>query len=147
VTLPTICPHYGLGFIISSDWISNIIHIESLSDRLAVIHLQFANYKGKVSKLTIINAYAPTSTRVACHPEEAEKFYQDLQSLYTRHKASSLLMVCGDFNSKLGKQQFIDEQFMGHFGKGTRNNNGEILAEFMSINSLFATNTNFRHSA
>jgi exonuclease III len=147
LTLPTSSPHYGLGFIIARKWIDNILHVESLSDRLAVIHLQFTNYKRKNSKLTIINAYAPTSTRVADHPEEAEQFYEDLKNLYNHHSSSSLLVICGDFNAKLGKQQCSDEQFMGHFGKGSRNNNGELLAEFMIMNGLFATNTNFRHSS
>jgi hypothetical protein len=90
---------------------------------------------------------APTSRRVADHPEEAEQFYQDLKNLYNHHSSSSLLVICGDFNSKLGKQQFSDEQFLGHFGKGSRNSNGVLLAEFMIMNGLFATNTNFRHSA
>ncbi len=56
ITLPTSSPHYGLGFIVSRKWTNNILHVESLSDRLAVINLQFTNYKRKNSKLTIINA-------------------------------------------------------------------------------------------
>ena len=35
--------------------------------------------------------------------------------------------------------------FMGHFGKGTRNGNGYLMANFLAENQLYATNTTLKH--
>jgi hypothetical protein len=56
----------------------------------------------------------------------------------------------GDFNSKLGLRRSdaagMPEAFMGNFGKGTRNPNGEALASFLENTRMYATNTHFQHS-
>ena len=53
---------------------------------------------------------------------------------------SSLIFLCGDFNSKLGREKG-NEAFMGHYGKGTRNSNGEHLIQFLLQHQLYAANT------
>ena len=62
------------------------------------------------------------------------------------------MYVLGDFNARLGRKTGLDvkcgySDYMGSFGKGARNDNGEALLGFMTINGLFAANTCFKHSS
>ena len=44
-----------------------------------------------------------------------------------------------------GDQQFGEWNAIGKFGHGSRNENGELLLQFLLTNKLFAVNTIFQH--
>ncbi|GFR78339.1 craniofacial development protein 2-like [Elysia marginata] len=94
--------------------------------------------------ITIINVYAPTSERALKHPEEFEKFYRDLNNTINSVEKQSFILLAGDFNAKIGKQQ-QGETSVGKFSKGKRNCNGERLVEFCEEKRLFVTNSAFNH--
>ena len=48
-------------------------------------------------------------------------------------------MVMGDFNGKVGYSK--EDDTVGPFGLGERNDNGERVVEFCKRYNLFATNT------
>ena len=79
------------------------------------------------SVMTVINVYGPTAVRVANNIEEQEEFFCDLAAITTAHRASTLLYIAGDFNSKLGRCH-EHEIFMGRHSRGRRNANGTALA-------------------
>ena len=54
--------------------------------------------------LTIINAYGPTSRVTLRNQDTQDDFYAALDSITTRYSSSALILIAGDFNSKLGKQ-------------------------------------------
>ncbi|XP_072033242.1 uncharacterized protein [Amphiura filiformis] len=56
-------------------------------------------------------------------------------------------MVIGDFNAKVGLGQDGEEDVMGKFGLGTRNDRGDKLIEFAISNKLKIMNTFFKKSA
>ena len=58
---------------------------------------------------------------------------------------SYMTFIAGDFNSKLGLRLDPSERFMGNYGKGTRNRNGHLLANFLAERDFFAANTAFKH--
>ena len=97
----------------------------------------------------IINAYEPTQKRSLLDPKLAEFFYGDLKTainIPARHE----LFILADFDSKLGLRTSVDEakvfqEYLGRYGMGQRNENGELLLEFMCKNQLFATDTGFKH--
>ena len=97
--------------------------------------------------ITIINAYAPTSMYNSKSPEVREQFYADLRRTMQEVKANSTMVIlAGDFNAnKLGQRKNEMEHFIGSYGKGTRNDNGFVLADFIEEHNLFASNTTFRH--
>ena len=81
----------------------------------------------------------------------SEQFYAELNSAI-KAPARFLVFVCGDFNSKLGKRTAADietglDSCMGAHGMGTRNENGEALANFLAIHGFFACNTAFHHAS
>ena len=116
----------------------------SESDRIALIQLRLA----RNSLLTIINVYGPTSQRVNNNNAEQDKFFSDLAHLTSQYIGMScaLFYIAGDFNSKIGLRK-CDEDFMGIHSRGRRNINGNALADFLEVHSLFICNTAFQHSA
>ena len=142
---PDTAPHfkYGLGFFIAPDFINFFSGTKNVSNRIAVIQFKIPLQQRSL-RLTIINVYAPTSERVKNNENEATEFYEKLQTTYSEYRGKShYIMIAGDLNSKLGQKFSQDETFIGHHGKGTRNKNGHLLAEFLQTNQLYATNTTF----
>jgi len=134
--------NYGQGFYISNRWYNNLLNIQYISNRISIIQF-YLNDLDKTNILTIINVYAPTALISAKNPEKLQAFYEQLEQNYMYYKSrSSLIFLCGDFNSKLGREKG-NESFMGHYGKGTRNSNGEHLIQFLLQHQLYAANTHF----
>jgi exonuclease III len=98
--------------------------------------------------ITIINSYAPHTGITKEDPEKRDAFYSDLQRTYEQYKSkSSMVIVAGDFNSKIGKKLSEYELCNGSHGKGVRNMNGDELIRFMMERDLIATNTMTPHSS
>lgn len=162
------CRHYGLGFAVSSKISKNIQKLWILSDRVAVLTLQInpsncgnrnpktcndSNQTSNTSKpsstLAIINVYAPTSTICARNVEEADKFWATLRSAYDHVKSSTVVILAGDFNAKVGSdcQRVNRELCLGNHSRGKRNLSGQCLIDFCSSSDLFLCNTAFNHNA
>ncbi|KAK3757609.1 hypothetical protein RRG08_000125 [Elysia crispata] len=91
--------------------------------------------------LQIIQVYAPTTDY---DDEEAEKFYEDLENAIEKKCANTVIM--GDFNAKIGvKDEDEENEWIGPFGIGTRNERGEKLIDFCTANRLFVTNSFFNN--
>ena len=96
--------------------------------------------------VTIINVYAPHSGIVSENPEELQNFYNELDQTYRavlNDSTLSQLIICGDFNSRVGKSGA--EECVGSYVKGSRNENGKALVDFCTLNNLFISNTAFEH--
>ena len=61
-------------------------------------------------------------------------------------KKADMVILAGDFNSKVGKVQ-IGDICLGNFSKGKRNENGEALVNFCEANGLYIVNSRFQHSS
>ena len=79
--------------------------------------------------MTVINVYGPTAVHVATNIDEQEEFFCDIAAVTTAHRASMLLYIAGDFNSKLGIHH-EQEIFLGRHSRGRRNANVSALAHF-----------------
>ena len=90
--------HYGLAFAGASYLEDKLLRYWSVSDRLAAIQLSL----GRHSTLTVINAYGPTSQVTLRDQDTQDDFYSALDSITTRYSSSTLTLIAGDFNSKLG---------------------------------------------
>jgi exonuclease III len=149
-------PRYGLGFFIGESLVDHVVDSRLISNRIAVLRLSAAprascGPRRKPTTVCIVNVYAPTSQRAAKFPDEYHGFYELLERTVREcRRKSAAVIVAGDFNSKLGLRQQTEgggeEEFMGAFGKGTRNRNGGYLANFLTANKLYAGNTHCRHS-
>ena len=136
--LPSELRHYGLGFAVTNWLAKRVTRFWSVSDRVAVIQFRMS---GKSDSHD-----SDQHVHVATNIEEQEELFCNLAAVTTAHRASTLLHIAGDFNSKLGKRH-IQKIFMGRHSCGRRNANGSALAHFLDMHGLFACNTAFDHPA
>ena len=96
-------------------------------------------FQGKPFKITVIQAYPPTS-----NAEEAkvEQFYEDLQDLLEQTPKKDVLFIIGDWNAKVGSQEIPG--VTGKFGVGVQNEARQSLIEFCQENTLVIANTLFQ---
>ena len=59
-------------------------------------------FQGKPLKITVIQAYAPTSN---AEEAEVEWFYEDLEDLLELTPKKDVLFIIGDWNAKVGSQE------------------------------------------
>jgi hypothetical protein len=101
-----------------------------------------ARFSGRHGKLTIIQCYAPTND---AEEEVKDQFYSVLQQETTKTPSHDLLIVMGDLNAKVGKENKGYDLVMGIQGCGVMNENGERLASFCGENNLVIGGTVFQH--
>ena len=91
----------------------------------------------------IIQLYAP------CEDEddmEKELFYERVDQVIGEYKKGrECLVVMGDFNGKVGSNR--EEDTVGPYGRGERNDNGERVVNFCKSHNLFITNTWFQQKS
>ena len=98
------------------------------------------NLHGKDS-VTVINAYAPTSS---AEDEKVEQFYDDIERAMA-DSDSKYKIATRDFNAKIGtKTKGEDFKSIGAFEIGERNERGDSLLEFAEEHKLITANTLFQ---
>ena len=119
--------------------------LEYVSDRMSVS--KFRILKDIKRPLIIINVYGP------CHGKNLERdmaavegFYEELKRTVEKWKLkAAMVLVSGDFNSRIGQRKEEDSKIMGVYTKGPRNIHGQYLADFLHETNLFLSNTAFKH--
>ena len=90
--------------------------------------------------LAMIQVYMPTSTH---KDNEVEDIYEQLDCLIKAEKGNDNLIVMGDWNCIIGEGK--DENEVGAFGPGARNERGERLVEFCRERKLVVISNCFEH--
>jgi endonuclease/exonuclease/phosphatase family metal-dependent hydrolase len=127
----------GTGFMITKLMRASLLEFEAVNDRICRIRL-----KGRYRNIMIISTHAPIEEK-----EEYEKgeFYDRLEEICNKVQKYDILIIMGDFNAKIGKEQYL----MKVAGKYTIHNktseNGNLLAQFATRNRLFINSTSFQH--
>ena len=99
-------------------------------------------FNGKQLNTTIIQIYAPTNE---ADPEDKEEFYEQLSKITEKVPRQDLLIVMGDANAKVGRENVGREDVMGKEGLGDRNENGDLFIDFCAQNELVIGGTLFKH--
>jgi hypothetical protein len=86
--------------------------------------------------------YAPTEDKA---DSEKENFYEELQLVIDQIPKSDTILVLGDGNAKLGKEDIRKEVSGKHTLHELSNRNGEMLLEFAIGNNLTVMSTQFQH--
>ena len=103
---------------------------EPISDRVLVVQL-----KAKPQNIILIQVYGPTT---AAMDEEMERFYQDLSQAVKQVPKGDMLLIMGDFNSKVGRREpSTMSSAVGLYGLGETNEAGEQLEDFCLEHELF----------
>ena len=103
-----------------------------------------ATFKTKKKKinLNIIQCYAPTNES---DEGTKEDFYNRLQNILDKMKEKDVTILMGDLNAKIGTDNRNYEDVMGCEGTGQMNENGEMFADFCSVNRLVIGGSIFPH--
>ena len=89
---------------------------------------------------TIVSAYAPTMT----NPEEnKETFYSQLNGTLRNIPSTDKLLLIGDFNARIGRDNDKLPSALGKYGIGEYNSKGELLLALCTEFYLIVTNTMF----
>ena len=108
-----------------------------LQYRLVSDRIMVARIKASPVNILLVQAYAP------CEDDDddvKERFYDSLdQTIAENQKRRECLIVMGDFNGKVGMGK--DDDIVGPYGLGERNENGQYLTDFCRRHDLFVTNT------
>src|SRR3989442_10340224 len=105
---------------------------ESISDRIMVKRLKMAPVN-----VLLVQIYAPCEDT---KEEEKDRFCERLNQVIGEYKKGrECLVVMGDFNGKVRDNR--EENIVGPFGIGVRNDNGERVVNFSKRHNLFLTNS------
>ena len=100
----------------------------------------------KRRKIHIIAVYAPTLQTCERDTGKREELYEKIEATIDKISKRDIVVVAGDFNSKVGSQQQTDDKdCVGLYGKGKRNSSGEVLVDLCMRKDLCITNTFFQH--
>ena len=126
----------GVAIIVKKRVQNAVLGCNLKNDRMISIRFQ-----GKLSNITIIQVYAPTSI---AEEADAEWFYEDLQDLLelTPKKKKNVLFIIEDWTAKVYSQEILGVK--GKFGLGVQNEAGQRLIEFFQENTLVIANTLFQ---
>ena len=127
-----------MGFAIKKDIVTKLTEMpRPVSDRIMTMRLPLS----KDNFATIISVYAPTMT----NPDEnKEAFYNQLASVLSGIPRTDKLLLIGDFNARIGRENDTWPLVMGKHGNGKCNSNGELLVALCSVFELIMTNTMFK---
>ena len=127
----------GVAMMLNKKAKSTYMEHRAVSSRIISVRM-----RGHHRNVKIIQVYAPDTS----HPDqEVLDFYEQLEEEMNNSKDGDMLIVMGDFNSKIGEDNGGYEDIMGGFGCGTRNERGELMLDFCQRNEMFITNTQFFH--
>ena len=98
--------------------------------------------------INILKVYTPTWDRAKECPNEIKKLYKNLDNLCNESDkaSSSITMLTGDFNSKVGRRTG-PESCIGQWPRGRQNQNGTNLVKFCEKNDEFIASSSFQHPA
>jgi exonuclease III len=127
----------GTGFLIQKKMQKYIISFIPYNERLCKLRL-----KGKFNSVSLISVYAATEDKM---DEIKEQFYEDLQKVVDSTPKHDTIIILGDLNAKLGKE----DAYRGVTGQYTlhqdTSGNGELLCEFAVLNNMTIMSSQFQH--
>ncbi|KAJ8396775.1 hypothetical protein AAFF_G00013740 [Aldrovandia affinis] len=131
---------HGVGFLVHKDILGTVMGCQPVSSRLITIRLRATPFN-----ITIIQAYAPTSTY---QDSEVEDFYEQLQAVLDQTPKKDIIIMQGDWNAKVGEDAYPNwKDTCGPYSNIKTNDRGLRLLEFARYNNLMLANTLDLHKA
>uniref|UniRef100_A0A8D8LZ42 Craniofacial development protein 2 n=3 Tax=Cacopsylla melanoneura TaxID=428564 RepID=A0A8D8LZ42_9HEMI len=124
----------GVAIVVNHNLINQITSVHIVSERVMAVKIET-----KPKNMFIIQCYAPT---LDSDDEIKEQFYSEVRETIKKKQSQDVLILMGDFNSKVGSQKIDD--IIGPYGLGDKNSAGDDLIAFCHENNLFLANTWFQ---
>ena len=126
----------GVGIVVKHTYVESVLEVKRVSDRLMCIKF---DVEGEM--LNIVSAYGP---QTGCSQEEKEKFWRDMDSTIMRIPRGERSIIGADLNGHVGEGNRGDEEVMGRYGYGRRNEEGQGIVDFAKRAEMAVLNTYFR---
>jgi len=127
----------GVGFMINKRISSAVKNVKFINERLGFLVVQ-----GRWYKIAIINVHAPTEDK---DNEIKDEFYEELEHLVEQLPNDYMKIVLGDFNAKIGKEDFFRPTIGPESLHEESNDNGVRVINFATGKNLIVKSTYFRH--
>jgi len=122
----------GVALIFRSHVAEMIQSCEMVSERIICVKI-----KAKPVDIIVVQVYAPTNDATR---SEIDNFYHEIyDTVKLQKKFQDCLILMGDFNAKVGDKK--EEDIVGPFSLGLRNDNGQSLIECCQRHNLMISNT------
>lgn len=134
---------YGVGFMIHKELKHNIVEVQGISERIAVLKIMLPLHK---NEWTIVQVYSPTEQS---SDSTINEFYKKLNDTLTKISPTNLILM-GDFNAQIGNRRDGEEIIMGPHYQGKRTRNGQKLIDLafeqhlVILNSIYKKKQNRR---
>jgi hypothetical protein len=119
----------GVGLLMNYHTMKCLTSVKKYSHRI-----MSASFTGNPAT-TILSCYSPTN---CSNEEDVINFYKNLSDALRDIPAHNMVLICGDFNAKLGTDDVL---FSFH---NSTNRNGSYLLDLVNSFNLVVTNTKFR---
>jgi exonuclease III len=96
----------------------------------------------KYHNFTLINVHASTEDKDI---RVKEQFYNDLQRVYENTAKHDAVLILGDLNAKIGKEEAYSQVSGRHTLHDSSNQNGEMVCNFAIQNNMIITSTQYQH--
>jgi exonuclease III len=133
---PTKTGQFGTGFIVKKELVKNVLGFEPYNERICKLRL-----KGKFHNLSIICVHAPIDDK---NDEIKEQFFEDLQKVYDQIPRHDIVILLGDMNAKIGRED-VYRPVSGIHILHISNKNGELICEYAVVNNMSVMSTKFQH--
>ena len=120
----------GVGMLLSPHALKSLLNIEKISPRIVV-----AIFNGN-PQTTIISCYSPTNVS---EEQDVLHFYNELASLVRAVPRHNVLIIAGDVNAQLGRNQHHKHAFHAETNRNVKHFN-----HFLTENNLYCLNTRFQ---
>ncbi|XP_046998241.1 craniofacial development protein 2-like [Schistocerca americana] len=129
---------HGAGFAVKTKIVKDLrLTSVSINERLMTLRVPFGSY----SFITFVSAYAPT---LDSDEDTMNQFYHQLNSTVSKIPIKDKLILLGDFNARVGRDNRFWRDVMGKQGVGNCNANGLLLLGLCAEHELFISSTQFR---
>jgi len=138
--------HGGIGFAVSNKLNQYLQKYKKISERVG--YADFAvpsslNKRDATIPIRFVIAYGPTNPNAKRDPQLRDKFYDELSAAFKTPSKRTLAFGLGDFNSKVGVGECSS---VGPYSKGSRNEHGQALVDWVQSSCMLLANTLFRYS-
>lgn len=128
---------FGVGFAVHKSLVQAIKQFKVINHRIAILIV-----KAKFFDIVFLNIHAPTEEK---SQEEKEEFYEELEGILSRMNNNKILIMLGDMNAKIGKEQVFKPTIGKHSLHETTNDNGMKLIDLATGKEFRIMSTMFPH--
>ncbi|CAF4329403.1 unnamed protein product [Rotaria sp. Silwood2] len=135
----TIC----LDETVTDIWKTSGSEWEAVNERIVKIRMYCAPIN-----VTYIAVYAPVNSYNKSMADKCDQFYLQLQETIDKVPKEDMIVLMGDFNARVGKQEHLTmPQIVGPHAVDVKNENGIRLIDFCLTNNIVISNTFFQHKS